>query len=104
MSLKQRSPKSIVNTVGIGLKSGRTVEIRTRPAPVNTSIVVTRGDLNALVGMAAAAQYVVDTRFASVLCKEGVRVSTVEHLMSACAGLGIDNLQVELTAEEVPIM
>ncbi|CCD30325.1 UDP-3-O-(3-hydroxymyristoyl) N-acetylglucosamine deacetylase (UDP-3-O-acyl-GlcNAc deacetylase) [Candidatus Glomeribacter gigasporarum BEG34] len=104
MMLKQRTLKSIVKTVGIGLHSGRKVELRLRPAPVNTGIVFTRADLNPPVDIAAAAQYVGDTRLASVLCKEGVRVSTVEHLMSACAGLGIDNLQVELTAEEVPIM
>ncbi len=102
--LKQRTLKSIVSTVGIGLHSGRKVELTLRPAPVNTGIVFTRTDLTPPVDIVAAAQHVGDTRLASVLCKEGARISTVEHLMSACAGLGIDNLLVEVTAEEVPIM
>src|SRR5260363_51054 len=96
MMLKQRTLKSIVKTVGIGLHSGRKVELRLRPAPVNKGIVFTRADLNPPVDIAAAAQYVGDTRLASVLCKEGVRVSTVEHLMSACAGLGIEIFRLSL--------
>ena len=75
-----------------------------RPAPVNAGIVFRRVDVNPPVELPANALAVGDTRMASVLEKEGVRVSTVEHLMSACAGLGIDNLCVDLTAEEIPIM
>ncbi|MCG1041353.1 UDP-3-O-acyl-N-acetylglucosamine deacetylase [Mycetohabitans sp. B8] len=102
--LKQRTIKSIVKTVGIGLHSGRKVELTLRPAAANTGIVFCRTDLAVPVDIPASAMSVGDTRLASVLEKDGARVSTVEHLMSACAGLGIDNLYVDVTAEEIPIM
>ncbi len=102
--LKQRTLKSTMKTVGIGLHSGRKVELTLWPAPVNTGIVFTRVDLDPPVDIAATAQCIGDTRLASVLQRGRTRISTVEHLMSACAGLGIDNLRVEVTAEEIPIM
>ena len=102
--LKQRTIKSIVKTVGIGLHSGRKVELTLRPAAPNTGIVFSRVDLPTPVDIPASAMAIGDTRLASVLQKDGARVSTVEHLMSACAGLGIDNLYVDVTAEEIPIM
>lgn len=102
--LKQRTLKSIAKTVGIGLHSGRKVELSLRPAPPDTGIVFCRTDLNPAVEIPASAMAIGDTRLASVLQKDGARVSTVEHLMSACAGLGIDNLYVDVTAEEIPIM
>jgi UDP-3-O-[3-hydroxymyristoyl] N-acetylglucosamine deacetylase len=102
--LKQRTIKSIVKTVGIGLHSGRKVELTLRPAAAGTGIVFTRIDLPEPVEIPVAASSVGDTRLASVLQKDGARVSTIEHLMSACAGLGIDNLYVDVTAEEIPIM
>ncbi|TWG78792.1 UDP-3-O-[3-hydroxymyristoyl] N-acetylglucosamine deacetylase [Cupriavidus gilardii J11] len=102
--LKQRTIKSLVKTVGIGLHSGRKVTLTLRPAPVDTGIVFTRVDLPEAVEISAAASAIGDTRLASVLQKNGARVSTVEHLMSACAGLGIDNLYVDVDAEEIPIM
>lgn len=102
--LKQRSIKTIVKTVGIGLHSGRKVELTLRPAPVNTGIVFARTDLDPVVEIPASAMAIGDTRMASVLQKDGARVSTIEHLMSASAGLGIDNLYVDVTAEEIPIM
>jgi len=102
--LKQRTIKSIVKTVGIGLHSGRKVELTLRPAAADTGIVFSRIDLAQPVEIPASAMSIGDTRLASVLQKDGVRVSTVEHLMSACAGLGIDNLYVDVTAEEIPIM
>ncbi|MCF2132824.1 MULTISPECIES: UDP-3-O-acyl-N-acetylglucosamine deacetylase [Burkholderiaceae] len=102
--LKQRTIKSIVKTVGIGLHSGRKVELTLRPAAANTGIVFCRTDLAVPVDIPASAMSIGDTRLASVLEKDGARVSTVEHLMSACAGLGIDNLYVDVTAEEIPIM
>ncbi len=102
--LKQRTIKSIVKTVGIGLHSGRKVELTLRPAGVHTGIVFTRIDLTPPVEIPASASSIGDTRLASVLQKEGARISTIEHLMSACAGLGIDNLYVDVTAEEIPIM
>ncbi|WP_175994950.1 UDP-3-O-acyl-N-acetylglucosamine deacetylase [Burkholderia vietnamiensis] len=102
--LKQRTIKSIVKTVGIGLHSGRKVELTLRPAAPGTGIVFSRVDLSTPVDIPASAMSIGDTRLASVLQKDGARVSTVEHLMSACAGLGIDNLYVDVTAEEIPIM
>jgi len=102
--LKQRTIKSIVKTVGIGLHSGRKVELTLRPAAPGTGIVFSRVDLPTPVDIPASAMSIGDTRLASVLQKDGARVSTVEHLMSACAGLGVDNLYVDVTAEEIPIM
>ena len=102
--LKQRTIKSIVKTVGIGIHSGRKVELTLRPAGPDTGIVFSRVDLPQPVEIPARAESIGDTRLASVLQRDGVRVSTVEHLMSACAGLGIDNMYVDVTAEEIPIM
>lgn len=102
--LKQRTLKSIIKTVGIGLHSGRRVTLTLRPAPPDTGLVFTRIDINPPTEILASAVAVGDTRLASVLQKDKVRVSTVEHLLSACAGLGIDNLYIDLDAEEVPIM
>ncbi|MCS6764310.1 MAG: UDP-3-O-acyl-N-acetylglucosamine deacetylase [Candidatus Protistobacter heckmanni] len=102
--LKQRTLKSIAKTVGIGLHSGRRVTLTLRPAPANTGVVFTRVDFPQPVEIPAGAFQVGDTRLASVLQKDGVRVSTVEHLLSACAGLGIDNLYIDVDAEEIPIM
>ncbi|MGI4812858.1 MAG: UDP-3-O-acyl-N-acetylglucosamine deacetylase [Janthinobacterium lividum] len=102
--IKQRTIKTIVQTVGIGLHSGRKVRLTLRPAGPDTGIVFCRTDLQPPVDIPASALSIGDTRLASVLQKDGARVSTVEHLMSACAGLGIDNLYVDVTAEEIPIM
>ncbi|HJV50219.1 MAG TPA: UDP-3-O-acyl-N-acetylglucosamine deacetylase, partial [Noviherbaspirillum sp.] len=102
--LKQRTVKQLVKTVGVGLHSGTKVELTLRPAVPDTGIVFRRVDVDPPVDLPASATGVGDTRMASTLDKNGVTVSTVEHLMSACAGLGIDNLYVDLTAEEIPIM
>lgn len=102
--LKQRTIKEQVKTTGVGLHSGTKVELTLHAAPVDTGIVFRRVDLDPVVVLPAQATIVGDTRMASTLAKDGAKVSTVEHLMSACAGLGIDNLYVDLTAEEVPIM
>lgn len=102
--LRQRTLATVVSTKGIGLHSGRLVEITLRPAEPNTGIVFHRIDLDPVVTIPAQAHYVGGTTMASVLQKDGVRVSTVEHLMSALAGLGIDNLHIDISAEEVPIM
>jgi UDP-3-O-[3-hydroxymyristoyl] N-acetylglucosamine deacetylase len=101
---RQRSIKTLVRTTGVGLHSGRRVELTLRPAEANTGIVFHRVDLPQGVDLPASAEAVGDTRLASVLQQGNVRVSTVEHLMSALAGMGIDNIHVDLTAEEVPIM
>ena len=100
----QRTLKSIARTVGIGLHSGTRVELCLRPAAADTGIVFRRTDLNPPVEIAASAEAVGDTRMASTLEKNGVRIATVEHLMSALAGLGIDNCFVDVDAPEIPIM
>jgi UDP-3-O-[3-hydroxymyristoyl] N-acetylglucosamine deacetylase len=102
--LKQRTLKELVRTTGVGLHSGTKVELTLRPAEPDTGIVFRRVDMDPPVVFPASANIVGDTRMATVLMKDGGRVSTVEHLMSACAGLGIDNLYVDVTAEEIPIM
>ena len=102
--IKQRTIKSITHATGVGLHSGQKVYMTLRPAAVNTGIVFTRTDLPAPASVKAAAHSVGDTRLSTCLEENGVRVATIEHLMSAIAGLGIDNLYVDLTAAEVPIM
>ena len=102
--IKQRTIKSITHATGVGLHSGQKVYMTLRPAAVNTGIVFTRTDLPAPASVKAEAHRVGDTRLSTCLEENGVRVATIEHLMSAIAGLGIDNLFVDLTAAEVPIM
>jgi UDP-3-O-[3-hydroxymyristoyl] N-acetylglucosamine deacetylase len=102
--LKQRTLKSLTQAVGVGLHSGQRVEIALRPAAPDTGIVFRRVDLPQVVDIVMSATAVTDTRMASTISSGNAKVSTVEHLMSACAGLGIDNLYVDITAEEVPIL
>ena len=102
--LKQRTLKSLTRAVGVGLHSGQRVEITLRPAQPDTGIVFRRVDLPQPVDIAVSATAVTDTRLASTLSCGDVKVFTVEHLMSACAGLGVDNLYVDITAEEIPIL
>jgi UDP-3-O-[3-hydroxymyristoyl] N-acetylglucosamine deacetylase len=102
--LKQRTIKNLVKTTGVGLHSGTKVELTLRPAAPDTGILFRRVDLDPVVELPMIATGVGDTRMASTLTKDGAKVSTVEHLLSACAGLGIDNLIIDLTAEEIPIM
>jgi UDP-3-O-[3-hydroxymyristoyl] N-acetylglucosamine deacetylase len=90
--------------VGVGLHSGQRVELTLRPAQPDTGIVFRRVDLPQPVEIPINATAVTDTRLASTISNGGAKVHTVEHLMSACAGLGIDNLYVDITAEEVPIL
>ena len=102
--LKQRTLKSLTHAVGVGLHSGQRVEITLRPAAADTGIVFRRVDLPQVVDIPVSAEAVTDTRLASTLSKGSAKVFTVEHLMSACAGLGVDNLYVDITAEEIPIL
>lgn len=102
--LKQRSIKSIVKTTGVGLHSGAKVTLVLRPALAGTGIVFHRVDLTPVVDIKADPLAVGDTRLASCLEKEGAKLGTVEHLMSALAGLGIDNLHVDVDGEEIPIL
>jgi UDP-3-O-[3-hydroxymyristoyl] N-acetylglucosamine deacetylase len=102
--LKQRTIQQTVKTVGVGLHSGTKVELTLRPADINTGIVFRRIDLDPVIEFPSIANSVGDTRMASTLTRDGAKISTVEHVLSACAGLGIDNLYIDLTAEEIPIM
>lgn len=102
--IKQRSLKNLIRATGVGLHTGEKVYLTLRPAPPNTGIVFRRVDLDPVVEIKADPYAVGDTRLSSCLEKNGARVQTVEHLMSSLAGLGIDNVYVELTAGEVPIM
>lgn len=102
--LKQRTIKNVVKSVGVGLHSGTKVALTLHPAAPDTGIVFRRVDLEPVVDFPASATAVGDTRMASTLMSNGAKVSTVEHIMSACAGLGIDNLYIDVSAEEIPIM
>ncbi len=102
--LQQRTLKSLTRAVGVGLHSGQRVELTLRPAAPDTGIVFRRVDLPEPVDIPVSAASVSDTRLASTISAQGATVHTIEHLMSACAGLGLDNLYVDITAEEVPIL
>jgi UDP-3-O-[3-hydroxymyristoyl] N-acetylglucosamine deacetylase len=102
--LAQRTLKTLTKAVGVGLHSGQRVELTLRPAAPDTGIVFRRVDLPEPVDILVNAEAVTDTRLASTISVGQAKVLTVEHLMSACAGLGIDNLYVDITAEEVPIL
>lgn len=103
--IRQRTLKEIVKTTGVGLHSGRKVTLTLRPAAANTGIIYRRTDLNPAVDFPADPASVRDTMLCTALVNdEGVRISTVEHLSSALAGMGIDNLIVEVDAPEIPIM
>jgi len=102
--LKQRTLQSLTKAVGVGLHSGQRVELTLRPAQPDTGIMFRRVDLPQPVDIPITATAVTDTRLASTISNGGAKVFTVEHLMSACAGLGIDNLYIDITAEEVPIL
>lgn len=102
--IKQRTLQNTIRATGVGLHSGEKVYLTLRPAMPNTGIVFVRTDLDPVVHIPARAESVTDTNLCTALSKDGVKVATVEHLMSAFAGLGIDNAYVELSAPEVPIM
>ena len=102
--LEQRTIKTLTKAVGVGLHGGQRVELTLRPAAADTGIVFRRVDLPNPVDIPISAESVTDTRLASTISNGDVKVHTVEHLMSACAGLGIDNLYIDITAEEVPIL
>ena len=102
--LKQRTLKNSIHATGVGLHTGSKVTLNLRPAPVNSGIVFRRVDLDPVVEIAARAGNVGDTTLSTTLVKDGVRVATIEHLMSALCGLGIDNAVIEVDAAEIPIM
>ncbi|MDR3478528.1 MAG: UDP-3-O-acyl-N-acetylglucosamine deacetylase [Gammaproteobacteria bacterium] len=102
--IRQRTLKNVIKATGITLHGGERAELTLRPAPPNTGIIFQRTDLDPVVEIKARAQNVGDTTLSTSLMKDDVRVSTVEHLLSALAGLGIDNAYIEVTAPEIPIM
>src|SRR5690606_35944622 len=101
---KQRTLKNIIRATGVGLHSGEKVYLTLRPAPADTGIVFRRVDLDPVVEIPARGDLVTETMLCTGLSRDNGRVMTVEHLMSALAGLGVDNLYVDLSAAEVPIM
>jgi UDP-3-O-[3-hydroxymyristoyl] N-acetylglucosamine deacetylase len=106
--IQQRTLKSLTRAVGVGVHSGQKVELTLRPAAADTGIVFRRTDLPVPVDIPVSALAVSDTRMASTISRGGdpgaPKVQTIEHLMSACAGLGLDNLYIDITGEEVPIL
>ncbi len=102
--IRQRTLRNSIRATGVGLHTGKKVYLTLRPAPVDTGIVFRRVDLDPVVEIPARANNVGDTTLSTTLSKGDVRISTVEHLLSAMAGLGIDNAYVEMNASEVPIM
>ena len=102
--IRQRTLKNIIRATGVGLHSGEKVYLTLKPAPVDTGIVFRRTDLDPVVEIRALAGNVGETTMSTTLINGDVKVDTVEHLLSAMAGLGIDNAYVELSASEVPIM
>lgn len=102
--LRQRTLDNVVRATGVGLHGGEKVFLTLRPAPVDTGIRFRRTDLDPVVELPANAMLVNETTLCTGLGRDGVKVQTVEHLMSALAGLGIDNAVIDLTAPEVPIM
>ena len=102
--IKQRTLKNVIRATGVGLHTGKKVLLTLRPASANTGIIFRRVDLDPAVEIPAKPKYVGDTSLSTTLVKNNIRISTVEHLLSALAGFGIDNAFVDLTADEVPIM
>jgi UDP-3-O-[3-hydroxymyristoyl] N-acetylglucosamine deacetylase len=102
--IRQRTLKNVIRATGVGLHTGEKVYLTLRPAPVDAGIIFRRVDLDPSVEVKAKAENVGDTTLSSTLTDGDVRISTVEHLLSALAGLGIDNAYVDLSAAEVPIM
>src|ERR1700730_2396882 len=102
--LRQRTLKNKIKSTGVGLHTGVRVELMLRPAPPDSGVVFHRTDLPKPVTISADARNVGDTRLSSSLEKDGAKISTVEHLMSALAGLGIDNLHVDVAGPELPVM
>ena len=102
--IKQRTLKNVIRATGVGLHTGKKIFLTLRPAPANSGIIFRRIDLDDPVEIEAKPDNVGDTMLSTSLVKDGVKISTVEHLLSALAGFGIDNAYVDLSADEVPIM
>ena len=101
---KQNTLNHSIHATGVGVHTGKKVDLTLNPAPVDTGIIFRRVDLDPVVEIPATPENVGDTTLSTCLVKDNVRISTVEHLLSAMAGLGIDNAYVDITAPELPIM
>ncbi len=101
---RQRTLKNSIGATGIGLHTGEKIYLTLRPAPPSTGVIFRRVDLDPPVEIPAGLDYVTDTRLSTTIARDGVSISTVEHLLSAFAGLGIDNVYVDVSAPEVPVM
>jgi len=102
--VKQKTLKTIIRATGIGLHTGEKVFLTLRPAPVDTGVVFVRTDLDPVVEIKALNTSVVDTQLATTLGEGNAKISTVEHVLAALSGLGIDNVYVEVSGPEMPIM
>ena len=102
--IRQKTLKNIIRATGVGLHTGEKIYLTLRPAPVDTGIVFVRVDVEPVIQIPALTESVVDTTLATTISLDGYRISTVEHLMSAFSGLGIDNAFVEVSGSEMPIM
>ena len=102
--LRQRTLKTLVSASGVGLHTGQKVRMTLRPAPADSGVIFRRVDLASPVDLPARADMVGETRLSSCLVRDGVKIYTVEHLMSALGGLGVDNVYVDIDAAELPIM
>ena len=102
--IRQRTLKNVIRATGVGLHTGKKVYLTLRPAPANTGIIFRRVDLETPVEIPACPENVGDTKLSTTLIKGRIRISTVEHLLSALAGFGIDNAYIDTSADEIPIM
>ena len=102
--IRQRTLKNIIHATGVGLHTGKKIYLTLRSAPVNTGIVFRRVDFEEPVEILACLENVGDTRLSTTLIKDGNRISTIEHLLSALAGFGVDNVYVDTSSDEIPIM
>src|SRR3990167_6709105 len=102
--IKQRTLKNVVRATGVGVHTGEKVYLTLHPAPPNTGVIFRRTDVHPVVEIPANVRYINDTSLSTCLARDGVRVATVEHLLYALAGLGIDNLYIDITSPELPIM
>tara|TARA_B100002003_G_scaffold251567_1_gene295931 strand:+ start:1410 stop:2324 length:915 start_codon:yes stop_codon:yes gene_type:complete len=102
--IKQRTLKNVIRATGVGLHTGEKVYLTLRPAPVDSGIIFSRVDINPNVEIPARTEFVGDTTLNTTITRDSYRIATIEHLMSAFAGMGIDNAHVEVSAPELPIM
>ncbi|MAI42495.1 MAG: UDP-3-O-[3-hydroxymyristoyl] N-acetylglucosamine deacetylase [Gammaproteobacteria bacterium] len=102
--IRQRTLKNVIRATGVGLHTGEKVYLTLRPAPVDTGVVFVREDVEPVVQIPALTEFVGDTTLATTIVRDGHRISTIEHLMSALCGLAIDNILVEISGPEMPIM